>query len=110
LAAAAHVAAQESMTTYHNDSQRTGLNPHETILKLSNVNKSSFGKLFTQPVDGNVYTQPLYVPHLSIAGGTHNVVFICTEHDSVYAFDADSHREPLWHVSFLNAEARITTV
>lgn len=110
FAAGAPVTAQDAMITYHNDGYRTGLNPHETQLKPSNVNKSSFGKLFTQTVDGQVYGQPLYVPNLSIAGGTHNVIFICTEHDSVYAFDADSYQAPLWFVTFLNLGAGITTV
>lgn len=102
--------AQVSMTTYHNDALRTGLNPDETLLAPSNVNSTDFGKLFTQSVDGQVYAQPLVVPDLSIAGGTHNVVFVCTEHDSVYAFDADTSQAALWHVSFLNAGAGVTTV
>ncbi|HJT25391.1 MAG TPA: hypothetical protein VJ873_12515, partial [bacterium] len=102
--------AQQAVTTYHNNPLRTGLNDHEALLKPSNVNKSSFGKLFTQPVDGQVYGQPLYVPRLSIAGGVHNVVFIVTEHDSVYAFDADHGQAALWHVSFLDPSRGITTV
>ncbi len=110
LAFAPAAPAQESVTTYHNDPYRTGLNPHETILKPSNVKSASFGKLFTQPVDGQVYTQPLYVPHLSVAGGVHNVVFVATEHDSVYAFDADAYQAPLWHVSFLDSARGVTTV
>lgn len=110
LMAPSNLWAQEAVTTYHNDGYRTGLNPHETILKPFNVARKSFGKLFTQPVDGQVYGQPLYVPHLSIAGGTHNVIYVATEHDSVYAFDADSAQAPLWHVSFLDASRGITTV
>jgi hypothetical protein len=110
FAASAPVAGQDAVITYHNDGYRTGLNPQEIQLKPTNVNKSSFGKLFTQPVDGQVYTQPLYVPHLPIAGGIHNVVFVATEHDSVYAFDADSYQVPLWHVTFLDPSAGITTV
>ncbi len=96
--------AQVSVTTYHNDIARSGLNSGEKILNPSNVNSKSFGLLFTLPVDGNVFAQPLYLPNLSIPGkGTHNVLFIATEHNSVYAFDADSNQgsnaTPLWHVN-----------
>lgn len=110
LAAQSAAFAQSSVTTFHNDGYRTGLNPHEILLKPSNVKAASFGKLFSQPVDGNVYTQPLYVTDLSIGGKTHNVIFVCTEHDSVYAFDADKLQAPLWHVSFLDPAAGVTTV
>ncbi len=93
--------AQNTMILSHNDISRTGWNPNETYLAPSNVNTAAdFGKLFSQPVDGQVFTQPLYVPNLSIAGGTHNVVFIATEHESVYAFDADASQAPLWQVNF----------
>lgn len=65
-----------------------------------NVNSSQFGKLFDYDLDGDVLAQPLYVANLSIAGITHNVVFVATEHDSVYAFDADGNQStPLWQVS-----------
>jgi len=110
FAVAAPAAAQSSVTTYHNDAYRTGLNNHEVLLKPSNVRGAFFGKIFTQPVDGQVYGQPLYVPNLNISGGTHNVVFVVTEHDSIYAFDADSFQKPLWQATFLNAAEGITTV
>jgi hypothetical protein len=85
--------------TYHNDSARTGLNPVETTLTPSNVNASTFGKKFSQPVDSYVYGQPLYFPGLTIGGTTHDVVFVVTEANSVYAFDADAAGPVLWHVN-----------
>src|ERR1700736_6737640 len=92
--------AQVNILTYHNDSARTGANLAETTLRPSNVNSSTFAKLFSYNVDGYVYAQPLYVSGLSIPGkGTHNVVFVATEHDSVYAFDADGGGL-LWRTSF----------
>ncbi|HLY17952.1 MAG TPA: hypothetical protein VKR61_12055, partial [Bryobacteraceae bacterium] len=105
--------AQVNVTTYHNDNARTGQNLRESILTTANVNSSDFGRVFVQPVDGYIYAQPLYVSGLSIAGQTHNVVFVATEHDSVYAFDADNkagaNANPLWHASFINPPA-VTTV
>src|SRR5882762_3375008 len=83
------------------DNGRTGQNLAETALTVSNVNSTTFGKVYTLPVDGFVYAQPLYKSNLFISGkGTFNVVFITTQHDSVYAFDADT-ATPLWQVSFL---------
>ena len=88
--------------TYHNDVARTGQNLEEKILTLSNVNPNSFGKLGFLAVDGLVDAEPLYVSNLIVAGQSHSVVFVVTEHDSVYAFDADTLAQ-LWHVSVLGS-------
>jgi len=86
-----------SVLTYRNDDVRDGANLNETTLNLSNVNSGQFGKLFSLPVDGQVYAQPLYLPNLSIGGAQHNVVFVATENDTVFAFDADGgSQSPLW--------------
>src|ERR1039458_3999395 len=92
---------QVSVLTQHNDNARTGQNLNETIINTSNVTQNSFGKLFWRTVDGFIYAQPLYVPGLKIEGATHNVVYVATEHNSVYAFDADDPNAPapLWQVN-----------
>jgi hypothetical protein len=89
------------LLTAQYDNARTGANLGETILTPANVTANQFGKLFTLKVDGDVYAQPLYVPEVEIPGkGKHNVVFLATENDSVYAFDADgASPDPLWHVN-----------
>ena len=104
-----------SVTTYHNGIARQGVNAAETILTPKNVNAKKFGKLFSQGVDGSVYAQPLYVSDLYIPGrGLHNVVFIATEHGSVYAFDADGNKgtnaAPIWKASFVDANSGISTI
>jgi hypothetical protein len=98
-------AASGSVTvlTYHNDAARTGQNLEETILTPGNVNSASFGKLGFLSVDGLVDAEPLYVSNLLVAGHPHNVVFAVTEHDSVYAFDADTLTQ-LWQVTVRGAK------
>jgi hypothetical protein len=96
---------------HHYDQAETGQNTNETVLTPANVNQTLFGKLFSYPLDGAAYAQPLYVSNVQIAGGTHNVVYVATEHDTVYAFDADGGAaKPLWSVDFTNPSAGITTV
>lgn len=86
-----------ALLTYHNDLARDGANQQETTLTPANVNAQQFGKLMSLTVDGQVYAQPLYVPNLKINGVQHNVVFVATENDSVYAFDGDGLSDsPLW--------------
>ncbi len=106
--------AQLRILTYHGNNARTGQNPSETILTPANVNKTNFGKLFSQPVDGQMYAEPLYVGGVILGSLKRNVVYVATEHDSVYAFDADSatgaSAAPLWQVNFTHAAAGVTTI
>ncbi len=92
--------AQVAVTTFHNDNSRSGLNASETLLNPTNVNEVQFGKRLVLPVEGYVYAQPLYVPGVNINGTLHNVVYVATEHDQVYAFDANTGQQ-LWQVSFI---------
>jgi hypothetical protein len=96
----------QGVLTYHNDNSRTGQNLAETSLTPANVKSGTFGKLISYPVDGLVYAQPLYVPAVKIPRkGLHNVLYVATEHDSVYAFDADGLVSgPLWRHSFLRGK------
>lgn len=96
------VASSVNVLTYHNDNGRTGQNLSETTLTTSNVKSSLFGKLGFLPVTGLVDAEPLYASNLTLNGATHNVVFVATEHDLVYAFDADNFTQ-LWQVSVLGA-------
>src|SRR5438270_604974 len=99
------------MFTYHADRFRSGVNLQEFALTASTVKSATFGKLFTRGVDGQIYAQPLYVANLTIAGAKHNVVFVATEHSSVYAFEADGKTtSPFWKRSFINPSAGITTI
>jgi hypothetical protein len=87
---------------HHNDPQRTGQNLKEYALTTTSVSSAAFTQLFSCPTDGYVYAQPLWAANLTVNGANHNVVFIATEHDSVYAYDADSPScVQLWKTSFL---------
>src|SRR5574337_1146256 len=113
LTLVAAASAQTSVLTGRVDNARTGTNTNETILTPENVNSNNFGHLFSQPVDYQVLGQPLYVPNVNIPGlGTHNVVYVVTMLDSVYAFDADDNSgpnaSPLWSVNFTDPSNGIT--
>lgn len=92
----------QDVLTYHNSNARTGAYTREAALTLTNVNSASFGKLFTLPADGLVDAEPLYLSALSVAGTTHNVVIVATEHGTVYAYDADTGAK-LWQVTTLKS-------
>jgi hypothetical protein len=105
--------AQTSVITQHNDAARTGANLTETILTTTNVNVSEFGKLFERTVDDEIYGQPLHVDGVNIPGvGVRNVVYVATNNDSVYAFDADdpTASAPLWRMNYTNPAAGIVPV
>lgn len=95
--------SQTNIVTYHNDNARTGQNLVETILTSATVQAAKFGKLFSVSMDGKIDAQPLFLSGVSIPNrGKHNVVFAASEHDSVYAFDANNG-SIYWHVSLLGA-------
>jgi hypothetical protein len=104
--------AESGVFSWRNDPTISGVNAQETVLTPSAVSSQNFGKLFSCPVDGYVYAQPLYVANLPIPQmGTHDVIFAATEHDSVYAFDAEAAPcQTLWQVSFINPLGGVTTV
>ncbi|HEY1256965.1 MAG TPA: hypothetical protein VGF01_19525 [Terracidiphilus sp.] len=90
--------------TWRYDLTHAGQNTSETALTPANVNSNAFGKLFSLSVDDHVFAQPLYVPSLKMSDGqVHNVVFVATENNSIYAFDADVKGKPIWQISLLTA-------
>ena len=95
--------AQTNVLTQHNDIGRTGQNLTETVLTPQSVSSGAFGKLYTIYLDGSAFAQPLYVSSVQIGGFAHSVVFVATEHDSVYAFDANAGGAQLWKASLLDA-------
>jgi hypothetical protein len=108
--ATVYVTDLSGVYTYHNDASRDGVNSQEYALTTSTVAPSTFGKLFTCPVDGAIYAQPLWVANLTVDGVKHNVVFAATEHESLYAFDADaSPCLQLWHASLIDGSHGGTT-
>jgi outer membrane protein assembly factor BamB len=102
--------AKLGVYTQQYNNARTGTNTVEKFLTLKNVTSSQFGKLFSFTVDGQVYAQPLWVASVTIPGqGVHNVAYVATELDSVYAFDANTGVQ-LWHDNFTNPAGGITAV
>jgi hypothetical protein len=109
--AAVWVTDYPGMFTYHGDRFRSGVNLQEFALTKATVKSASFGKVFSRAVDGQIYAQPLYVANLAIGGARHNVVFVATEHSSVYAFEADGKTTTaFWKRSFINPSSGITTI
>jgi len=106
----ASLLAQRGILSNHYDSFGTGTNTHESALKPANVSGAEFGKLYTYPVDGSIYAQPLYVPNVEMAGGTRNVLYVATMNDKVYAFDAEKPGSPLWSRNLADAAAGTTPV
>ena len=105
-----HVSNTAGVFTHHNDNARTGQLLTETVLTPVNVGSGGFGKLFSYALDGQVHAAPLYVANVKIPGrGLRNVVYAATQHNSVYALDADRPAQ-LWHASFINPAAGVTTV
>ena len=104
----ANQAPSPGVYTYKYDNGRTGLNPNETKLTVAAVtNGANFNKLGSWTLDGGIYTQPLYVPGVSLASGNYNVLYVGTENDSVYALNADVPGSVLWKRSFLTSTATI---
>ncbi|MGI9074701.1 MAG: hypothetical protein ACR2JB_26070 [Bryobacteraceae bacterium] len=109
--AALSLTAQRAVPMNRYDRFPTGGNTQETALNSTNVNAASFGKLYSYYVDGAVYAQPLYVPAVRIPGqSTHNVLYVATMNDKLYAFDADRSGPPLWMRDFTNEIAGVTPI
>ncbi|MBV8716469.1 MAG: fibronectin type III domain-containing protein [Chloroflexi bacterium] len=111
LSVVAYISTYAGTFTRDVSNERIGNNTTETVLTPSNVNQTRFGKVFGYNIDGTADASPLYVANVNIGGTAHNVVYQATEHDSVYAFDADGRQStPLWQVSFINPAGGVTTV
>ena len=105
----AQQATHTTVATYHNNNARTGLNSTEVSLTPRNVSVTTFGKLGAVTVQGDIYAQPLYVPQVTTSTGSHNLIIVATEHDQVYAIDANS-RQIIWHTDLLGSSGMVTTV
>jgi chitodextrinase len=110
--ATVYVSGYPGKFTHHSDNARTGQNLNETVLTPTNVTAATFGKLFSYPLDGPAYASPLYVADVNIPGkGYYNVVYVATQHNTVYAFDADgASGAPLWQASFIDPAAGVTAL